>query len=92
MCVGAILGGGALMASGQQVPALVVESQDDWRAAIGLCVAGFSGLRDLGTYTALPGLFLRPSTCERCDQRLRGVQQAQAEFRFSPKALKADKA
>ena len=65
MCVGAILGVRAVTTSlGQQVPALVVESQDDWRAAIGLCVAGFSGLQDLGTYTALPGLFLRPSTCE----------------------------
>ena len=65
VCVDAILGVRALTTSlGQYIPALVVESQAVWRAAIGLCVAGFMGLRDLGTYTALPGLFLRPSTCE----------------------------
>ena len=47
---------------GQYIPALVVESHAAWLAAIGLCVAGFRGLRDLGTYTALHVLSLRPCT------------------------------
>ena len=63
VCVDAILGVRALTTSlGQYIPALVVESQAAWRAAIGLCVTGFRGLRDLGTYTALHVLSLRPCT------------------------------
>lgn len=76
---------------GQHVPALVVEVK-----LLGAPPLGYV-LRDLGCcdglgMPALPGLFLRSCTCERCEQRLRGMQQAQAGLRLSPKALKSDKA